>query len=144
VSTQPNPPALLRLSTGFVYFFFGFLKFFPDMSPGELLAAETITRVSGHTLDAAGSLFLLAILETALGLSFLFNIGLRWMFFVFLFHQASTFLPLFMLPELTFKIAPFSPTLEGQYIFKNLISVAAGLTVMWPAVKSAWLARHPE
>ncbi|HRX78991.1 MAG TPA: hypothetical protein P5307_08005, partial [Pirellulaceae bacterium] len=57
---------------------------------------------------------------------------------VFLFHQASTFIPLFLFPELTFKIAPFAPTMEGQYILKNLVSVAAGWTVMLPVVKASW------
>ena len=61
---------------------------------------------------------------------------------MFLFHQAMTFLPLFLVPELCFKFAPFAPTMEGQYIFKNLISVAAGYTVMFPAVKAGWGARR--
>jgi hypothetical protein len=43
---------------------------------------------------------------------------------------------LFCLPELTFKFLPFAPTLEGQYILKNLIFVAAGWTVLFPYVMS--------
>jgi hypothetical protein len=41
--------------------------------------------------------------------------------------------PLFVLPEFTFKFAPFGPTLEGQYILKNTVFLAAGLTVLWPS-----------
>lgn len=128
----------LRLSAGFVYFYFGFLKFFPDLSPAELLAEQTIMRLSLYWLDASTALWWLAVMECAIGLSFLFNVFMRWIFFVFLLHQASTFVPLFLFPELTFKIAPFAPTLEGQYILKNLISVAAGWTVMWPSVRAGW------
>jgi hypothetical protein len=134
----PPAPTFLRLAAGFVYFQFGLLKFFPDLSDAELLAGQTLMRVSLHWLDASTALWWLAVVECAIGLSFLFNIGMRWMFFVFLLHQASTFIPLFILPELTFKFFPFAPTMEGQYIFKNLISIAAGWTVMLPAVKAGW------
>lgn len=136
-----HPPTFLRLSAGFVYFHFGFLKFFPDLSPGELLAGQTLMRLSLHWVDAQTALWWLAVVECIIGLSFLFNIGMRWVFFLFLMHQLSTFVPLFVLPEITFKIAPFAPTLEGQYILKNLISVAAGWSVMLPAVKAAWSRR---
>lgn len=129
-------PTFLRLAAGFVYFWFGFLKFFPDLSPGELLAGETIMRLSLSWLDARTAIRVLAIVECVIGLAFLFDVGLRWIFWLFLLHQLSTFLPLFVLPELTFKIAPFAPTLEGQYILKNLISLAAGWTVMLPAVRA--------
>ncbi len=133
----------LRLSAGFIYFYFGFLKFFPDLSPAELLAGQTLMRLSFHWLDASTALWWLSIMECAIGLCFLFNIGLRYVFFVFMFHQVSTFLPLFIFPELTFKFVPFAPTLEGQYIIKNLISVAAGWTVMLPVVKASWSGKKP-
>ena len=131
-------PTFLRLSAGTVYFFFGFLKFYTDLSPAEVLASQTVMKMSFHIFDAEMALYLLALMECGIGLCFLFNFGMRWMFFVFLGHQAATFMPLFIYPELCFKIAPFAPTMEGQYIFKNLISVAAGWTVMLPAVKKAW------
>ena len=139
-----SDPTFLRLSAGFVYFYFGFLKFFPDLSPAELIAGQSIMRLSDHLIDAHTALWWLAIIECAIGLCFLFNVFMRWMFFVFLAHQASTFLPLFMFPELTFKYFPFAPTMEGQYILKNVISVAAGWTVMLPSVKAAWRKKHPE
>lgn len=133
-----TPPTFLRLSAGLVYFYFGFLKFFPDLSPAELLAGETLTRLSGHLVSANTAIFYLAILEVVIGLCFLFSFQLHRMFYLFVFHQVSTFLPLFLLPELCFKFAPFAPTMEGQYIFKNLISLSAGYTVLFPAVKRAW------
>jgi cytochrome c peroxidase len=131
-------PTFLRLSAGFIYFYFGFQKFFTDLSPGELLASQSMMRLSLHWVDASTALWWLAVIECAIGLSFLFNFMMHWMFFIFLAHQASTFIPLFILPELTFKIAPLAPTLEGQYILKNIVSVAAGWTVMLPSVKAAW------
>jgi uncharacterized membrane protein YkgB len=137
-TANPGPPTFLRLAAGFVYFYFGLLKFFPDLSDAELLAGQTLIRLSLRWLDANTAIFWLAVIECTIGLSFLFNIGMRWTFFLFLAHQVSTFIPLFILPELTFKFVPFAPTMEGQYIMKNLISVAAGWTVMLPAVKAGW------
>lgn len=142
--SPPPAPTFLRLSAGFVYFYFGFLKFFPDLSPAEMIASQTLMRISFHWLDAKTALLVLAVMESAIGLAFLFNVGLRWVFFLFLFHQVSTFIPLFIFPEITFKIAPFAPTMEGQYIFKNLISLAAGWTVMLPAVRAGWAHHQAE
>ena len=142
-ASHPSP-TFLRLSAGFVYFHFGLLKFFPDLSEAELIAGQTIMRITAHRIDAETALWWLAVVECTIGLSFLFNIGLRWMFFVFLFHQLSTFIPLFLFPEITFKFAPFAPTMEGQYILKNLVSLAAGWTIMFPAVKAGWKRNAPE
>jgi len=122
----------LRLALGFVYFHFGILKFFPDLSPAELLASQTIMRLSSGIIDANTALYWLAIMECLLGLALIFNVWMRFAFVLFLFHMLGTFAPLFVLPELTFKIAPLAPTIEGQYILKNIVFVAAGWAVLWP------------
>lgn len=134
-------PTFLRLATGFVYFYFGFLKLFPDLSPAELLAAETVMRLTLHHMDASSALWWLAVMEVAIGVCFFLNYKLHWVFLVYLGHQAMTFLPLVLLPELTFKFVPFAPTIEGQYILKNVILVAAGWTVMMPMVREKHGAR---
>jgi uncharacterized membrane protein YkgB len=125
-------PRLLRLALGVVFFHFGFLKFFPDLSPAELIASQTIMRIWGGGMDAHAALWWLAVLECVIGLGFLFNVGLRFVSLLFLLHMIGTFMPLFVLPELAFKIAPLAPTLEGQYILKNIVFVAAGWTVLLP------------
>ena len=122
----------LRIALGVVYFHFGILKFFPDLSPAELLASQTIMRLTSGALDANTALFYLAIMECALGLAMIFNVGMRAAFVVFMFHMAGTFTPIFVLPELAFKIAPLAPTMEGQYILKNIVFVAAGWAVFMP------------
>ena len=132
-----SPPTFLRLSIGLIYFYFGLLKFYPDLSPAEVIAGETLTRVSGHAISADGAIRVLAWVECGIGLCFLFRFQFRRMFWVFLLHQASTFLPLFIVPELCFKFAPFAPSMEGQYILKNVISLTTGLTVLLPAMRTA-------
>jgi uncharacterized membrane protein YphA (DoxX/SURF4 family) len=123
-------PTLLRIALGIVYLHFGILKFFPDLSPAEMLASQTIIRLSWSWLDARTAMTVLAVGECAIGLAFLFDIAPRWLPFVFFGHMLGTCSPLFILPELTFKIAPFAPTLEGQYILKNMVFVAAAWTVL--------------
>lgn len=127
-------PTFLRLALGFVYLHFGLLKFFPDLSPAELIATQTVMCMSFHWFDAHSALFTLALLETAIGLGLIFNVFPRVTFALFLLHMAGTFSPLFVLPEFTFKIAPFAPNIEGQYIFKNIVFVAAGWTVLLPSI----------
>ena len=131
--SDTHSPALLRIALGVVFFHFGFLKFFPDLSAAEMLASQTIMRLSGGTLDARTAMWWLAILECAIGVGFLLNINLRLVSGLFLLHMIGTFVPLFVLPELAFKIGPFAPTFEGQYILKNIVFVAAGWTVLLSA-----------
>ena len=77
---EPNPtpirnPYLLRLALGLVYLHFGILKLFPDLSPAEMLATQTIIRLSWSWLDAPTALFLLAAFEISIGIGFLLDIG---------------------------------------------------------------------
>ena len=47
-----------------------------------------------------------------------------------LLQMSGTFLPLIILPEVTFqKSNPLLPTLEGQYIIKNIIIITAALII---------------
>ena len=41
----------------------------------------------------------------------------------------DTFLPLVLLPSVCFTEVPFAPTLEGQYIMKNLVLIAAAMVI---------------
>ena len=135
--SRPNhrrSPLFLRLALGYVYLHFGLLKFFPDLSPAEMIATQTVMAFSMNLLDATTAQFYLAILETVIGLGLIFNAFPRFIFGLFAFHMFGTFLPMFLLPEFAFKIAPFAPSLEGQYIFKNVVYVAAGWTVLMPEI----------
>lgn len=135
---MPDAPApqpsttFLRIALGFIYFQFGILKFFPDLSPAEMIGTQTVMAISSHLFDANTALLWLAVIECGIGILLLFNLFPRITFVLFMLHMAGTFSPLFVLPEFTFVIAPFVPNMEGQYIFKNLVFVAAGWTVLRP------------
>ena len=46
-------------------------------------------------------------------------------------QMVGTLMPLIFLPEVTFQteLLPYGPTMEGQYIIKNLMIISAALVV---------------
>jgi uncharacterized membrane protein YkgB len=117
----------LRLSVGVVYLWFGALKFFPGLSPAQDLAARTIGTLSLGVLKPEASVPLLALLETAIGVGLLAGRGLRLVLLLMLLQMAGTMTPLLLFPEETFTRFPIAPTLEGQYIIKNLVLMSAAI-----------------
>ena len=121
--------SLLRLSLGVIFFWFGFLKFFPGVSPAEGLATSTISALTGGLVGPSLSLPVLAAWEVLIGLGLLTGRALRLTLLLLFLQMPGTVTPLFIFPELTFRQVPFVLTIEGQYIIKNLVLVAAGLVI---------------
>ncbi len=119
----------LRLSLGVVFLWFGTLKFFPGVSPAEDLAGRTITLMTFGLVPATVSLPVLALWEVVIGLGFLTGRCLRATILLLSAQMLGTVTPLFFFPAETFTAFPFAPTLEGQYIIKNLVLISAGLVV---------------
>jgi hypothetical protein len=44
-------------------------------------------------------------------------------------QMGGTFLPLVILPDATWLRFPYAPTLEGQYILKNLVIIGSALVI---------------
>ncbi len=126
----------LALSIGVVYLWFGALKFFPHLSPAEGLAINTIHLLTFGTVPSNIAILLLAILEVVIGFCFIMNIFRRESIILALFHMACTFTPLFFFADESFVTGPLVPTLLGQYIGKNLIIVAALLSLLKKAEKT--------
>lgn len=120
---------LLRLSLGLVFLWFGVLKFFPAMSPAEELAGRTIHALSGGRVPPSLSLPVLATWECAIGLGLLSGRALRAVLLLLWAQMLGTLMPLVLFPRETFAHFPFAPTLEGQYIIKNLVLITAGVVV---------------
>ena len=57
-------------------------------------------------------------------------------------QMLGTITPLFLFPAETFTIFPFVPTLEGQYIIKNVVIVAAAI-VLGATVRGGELSPEP-
>ena len=124
-SSQMNWINILQASIGIVYIWFGFLKFFPSLSPAEDLANQTIQLLTFGLLSKQTSLFLLAVWEVGVGLLLMLRLYYRFVFWAVFVHMACTFTPLILLPQLSFTNIPYGLTLVGQYIIKNIVIVSA-------------------
>src|SRR5262249_56065943 len=71
----------------------------------------------------------LAAWECLIGLGLLSGTCLRATILLLLLQMAGTLTPLLLFPTLTFTRFPFAPTLEGQYILKNLVLISAALVI---------------
>ena len=120
---------LLRVSLGIVFFWFGVLKFFPGLSPAQDLAARTIEVLSFGLVKSNLSLPVLAAWECVIGLGLITGKFMRATIALLLLQMVGTIMPLAFFPRETWQVFPISPTLEGQYIIKNLVLVSGALVV---------------
>lgn len=122
-------PALLRISLGIVFFWFGFLKFFPGISPAQDLAARTISLLSFGAVPPSVSVPLLAAWECAIGIGLMTGKWLRATLLLLFAQMLGTMTPIFLFPGEVFTRIPYAPTLEGQYIIKNLVLISAAVVI---------------
>jgi len=125
-----NAINLMPISIGVVYVWFGMLKFFPALSPAELLAERTIEMAFFDLVEGHVYILFLAGWEVMLGVAFLLNYKLKTMIPVMLFHMLCTIIPVFATPEEVFSYFPYGLTLTGQYIVKNFVLVTAALFLL--------------
>lgn len=120
---------LLRWSIGIIFLWFGALKFFDGLSPAQDLAIRTIGTLTFGLVPENIIIYGLATWEVLIGLGLLFNIFIRETLLLLYLQMIGTFLPVFFFPSEVFKIFPYSLTLEGQYIFKNLVVISSGIVL---------------
>lgn len=120
---------LMRVSLGIIFFWFGLLKFFPNLSPAQELATRTIETLTFGIVTANFSLPVLAAWECIIGIGLISGKFMRVTLLLLLLQMLGTVTPLFLFPTETFTQFPIAPTLEGQYIIKNLVLVSAGLVI---------------
>ncbi len=115
-----------RFSLFVIFFYFGLLKVI-GLSPAsglvQRLFENTIPFMSFHTFFIGFGIF-----ECIIGVLFLIR-GLERVVIPLLFiHMVMTFGPLILLPQETWQRF-LVPTLEGQYIIKNLVIIACGISI---------------
>jgi|SRR5687768_393217 len=133
---------LLRFALGIVFFWFGVLKSFPGLSPAEMLAGRTIEALTLGTIPTAVALPILAVWEMAIGLGLFIGRWMRATLLLLFVQMLGTITPLFLFPAETFSTFPFVPTLEGQYIIKNVVLVSAAI-VLGATVRGGELVPEP-
>jgi len=115
-----------RISLFIVFFYFGLLKVL-NLSPAtplvEALASKTIS-----FLDFNFFIIFFGFFEMMIGLAFIVPKLERLAVFLLGLHMITTFLPLVLLPKVTW-ISFLVPTLEGQYIIKNLVIISLAFAI---------------
>ena len=122
---------MLRAALAMVFVWFGALKFL-GVSP----AADLVARTVYWGVDPAWFIPVLGWWEVLIGICLLDpgpRLGLgriltRVGILLLVPQMPGTFLPLVILPEVTWQ-RPLVPTIEGQYILKNLVIIGAALVL---------------
>ncbi len=115
-----------RVAIFVLYFWFGLLKLLGVSPAGPIVAAlfqKTIPFLPFPTFY-----FLFALFEMAIGILFLVRGWERLAIFLLGLHLVTTILPLVLLPHITWQ-GWLIPTLEGQYVIKNILIAAAAIVV---------------
>src|SRR5471030_615568 len=115
-------PAVARTALFVVFFWFGFIKLM-GVSEATPLALALTTRTVGpaHFRVLFDSL---AVFECFIGVLCLIPKAVRLLIVLLLVHLAVVCAPLVLVRDLTWK-AILVPTMDGQYIIKNVLIVAA-------------------
>jgi uncharacterized membrane protein YphA (DoxX/SURF4 family) len=116
-----------RTAIAVVFFWFGFLKVL-GLSPAGPLVEDLYYGTIGFLMPFGTFYLLFAWFEVAIGILFLIPRATRLVIALLAIHMFTTFGPLVFLPAVTWQM-PFVPTLEGQYIIKNLVIIAAAIGI---------------
>lgn len=134
---------ILRVGLGLVFIWFGALKFFPALSPAEGLATATMGRLTFGLVPPEVTLPILAAWEVLIGVGLVTGRFLRITLLLLFTQMIGTVMPVFLFPDQVFTAFPYAPTLEGQYIFKNIVLIGAGL-VIGATVRGGAVVADPE
>ena len=118
---------LLSVSMGLVFAWFGALKLQSGVSPAEPLIRDTLDFLPGSLIDPL--IMLLAVWEVAIGIGFLSGKAKRIVLILLLMQMGGAMSPLILSPDRLWETFPLVWTLEGQYVFKDIILISAGLVI---------------
>lgn len=116
-------PWMLRVSLAIVFIWFGALKPFGVSSANELVARTVVW------FDPDVFIPILGVWEVVIGVCMLIKPLNRAGILLLLLQMPGTMLPLVLLPDVCFQRVPWVPTIEGQYIIKNLVLISAAIVV---------------
>lgn len=119
----------LRISLGLVFLAFGVLKFFPGLSPAQELAGRTVEILTFGLVPDQLAVPMVAMLETTIGLLLTTGRWLRLGIGLLIVAMAGILSPLVLLPDELFRGRIYAPTLEGQYVLKDVVLLSAAFVI---------------
>lgn len=117
----------LRISIGLIFLWFGFLKYFPGVSPLEDLSIRTVRILTLDLFSDRGMAVGLATLECLIGIGLLSERFFKLTLICLLLQLIGAISPIFIFSGEVFKIVPIVPTLAGQYILKDIVLISAAI-----------------
>lgn len=117
---------ILRVCLGLVFLAFAIPKYVPGLSPAAGLAADTIEVLTLGLIGGQAAVFLTAVIETVIGLTLITGRFLKLGLVVLAGALVGIMSPLVLFPELMYA---GGPSLEAQYVFKDIVLAAAGLVI---------------
>lgn len=126
---EQNGLRFLRISVGIVFVWFGILKFFPGLSAAQDLAIRTINMLTFHLVSDILIINGLALWEVLIGIGLISGKFMRETILLLFLQMMGTFAPIFLFPDEVFTRIPYAPTLEGQYIIKNIVIISAAIVL---------------
>jgi len=115
-----------RFSIFIIFFWFGLLKVI-DASPASPMVLSLLDRTMPF-MNSDAFLMYFGIFEMIIGITFLIPRFTRIAIALLVIHMTTTVMPLFLLKSLVWH-STFVPTLEGQYIIKNILFVALAIGI---------------
>ena len=137
----------LRISVGAIFLGFGMLKYFPGVSPAEMLTADTTDVLFLGLIPSSVAIYIVATMECFVGICLLSRSGalMRVAIWVLAALLVGILSPLVIEPGRLFAGPYGAPTLEGQYVLKDIILVAAGMVIAAATFRGGRLVREePE
>jgi putative oxidoreductase len=131
----------LRIAVGLIFLGFGVLKFFPGVSPAQELTEKTTHILFLGLVPGGVALVMIATLECVIGICLLANRGMRLAIWLLAIEFVGILSPLVLLPARLFAGPHHAPTLEGQYVLKDIILVAAALVIAAGSFRGGRLVR---
>ena len=118
---------LIRIPLFVIFFWFGVLKVI-KLSPAQGLIIDTVYWMP--FLSPEDWVIVIGYWEMLIGLFFLAKKTTFYAMLLLFLQMSGTFMPLVLLPSVTFQNSNvLLPTLEGQYIIKNIIIITSAIVV---------------
>ncbi len=132
MSMKQTSILLSRVALFIIYFWFGLLKVV-GQSPASGMVSELFGKTMAHmplvsSMSASTFVLFFGVFEMIIGILFIIPGKEKLAILLFFLHMITATLPLFFLGASVWTNT-FVPTLEGQYIIKNLALIACTLTI---------------
>jgi putative oxidoreductase len=131
----------LRLALGVVFFGFGFLKYFPGVSPAQHLTESATHILFLGLIPGFIAIKFIATLECVIGLLLLSGRGMRLAVWLLAFEFVGILSPIVLLPGQMYTGPHHAPSLAGQYCIKDIILVTSALVVAAASFRGGRLVR---